>query len=58
MTRRGRHCPGGGKAGQWRGPAAALGQAGGKPLVIGGVVGTVKAVGSLIVVLLFVREFV
>jgi hypothetical protein len=37
---------------------AALKQAGGKPLVIGGVVGTVKAVGSLIVVLLFVREFV
>jgi len=38
--------------------AKALKQAGGKPLVIGGVVGTVKAVGSLIVVLLFVREFV
>jgi hypothetical protein len=37
---------------------AALKQAGGKPLIIGGVVGTVKAVGSLIVVLLFVREFV
>ncbi|HEY5763473.1 MAG TPA: putative sulfate exporter family transporter, partial [Rhodocyclaceae bacterium] len=37
---------------------AALKQAGGKPLVIGGVVGTVKAIGSLIVVLLFVREFI
>lgn len=37
---------------------AALKQAGGKPLVIGGVVGTAKAVGSLIVVLLFVKEFV
>lgn len=37
---------------------AALEQAGGKPLIIGGVVGTIKAVGSLIVVLLFVREFV
>jgi hypothetical protein len=37
---------------------AALKQAGGKPLVIGGVVGTLKAVGSLIVVLLFVKEFV
>ncbi|MBU1237712.1 MAG: YeiH family protein [Gammaproteobacteria bacterium] len=37
---------------------AALKQAGGKPLVIGGVVGTVKAVGSLIVVLLFVKEFI
>lgn len=36
----------------------ALKQAGGKPLIIGGVVGTLKAVGSLIVVLLFVREFV
>lgn len=36
----------------------ALRQAGGKPLIIGGVVGTLKAVGSLIVVLLFVREFV
>jgi uncharacterized integral membrane protein (TIGR00698 family) len=35
-----------------------LKQAGGKPLVIGSVVGLVKAVGSLIVVLLFVREFV
>lgn len=37
---------------------AALKQAGGKPLVIGGVVGTVKAVGSLVVVLLFVKEFI
>ena len=37
---------------------AALKQAGGKPLIIGGVVGTLKAVGSLIVVLLFVKEFV
>jgi uncharacterized membrane protein YadS len=36
----------------------ALKQAGGKPLVIGGVVGTLKAVGSLVVVLLFVKEFV
>jgi hypothetical protein len=36
----------------------ALKQAGGKPLVIGGVVGSLKAVGSLIVVLLFVKEFV
>ncbi|MBF0307098.1 MAG: putative sulfate exporter family transporter [Alphaproteobacteria bacterium] len=35
---------------------AALKQAGGQPLVIGGVVGTVKAIGSLIVVLMFVRE--
>jgi len=38
--------------------AKALKQAGGKPLIIGGIVGTVKALGSLIVVLLFVREFV
>jgi uncharacterized membrane protein YadS len=37
---------------------SALMQAGGKPLVIGSVVGVLKAVGSLIVVLLFVREFV
>ena len=37
---------------------AAIKQAGGKPLIIGSVVGTVKAVGALIVVLLFVREFV
>jgi uncharacterized integral membrane protein (TIGR00698 family) len=35
---------------------ASIKQAGGQPLVIGGVVGTVKAVLSLIVVLLFVRE--
>ncbi|OQX08359.1 MAG: hypothetical protein BWK76_23675 [Desulfobulbaceae bacterium A2] len=32
-------------------------QAGGKPLVVGTVVGLVKAVGSLIVVLLFIKEF-
>jgi hypothetical protein len=38
--------------------AKSLKQAGGKPLVIGSVVGTIKAVGSLIVVLLFVREFI
>ena len=38
--------------------AKSLKQAGGKPLIIGSVVGTIKAVGSLIVVLLFVREFV
>ena len=35
---------------------AAMRQAGGQPLVIGSVVGTAKAVFSLIVVLLFVRE--
>jgi len=35
---------------------ASIRQAGGDPLVIGGVVGTAKAVLSLIVVLLFVRE--
>ncbi len=35
-----------------------LKQAGGMPLVIGGVVGTLKAVGSLIVVMLFVKEFI
>jgi len=35
-----------------------LKQAGGKPLVIGSIVGLIKAIGSLIVVLLFVREFV
>jgi len=35
---------------------ASIKQAGGQPLVIGTVVGTVKAVGSLIVVLLFVTE--
>lgn len=38
--------------------AASIKQAGGKPLIIGSVVGTLKAVGSLIVVLMFVREFV
>src|SRR5262245_32627735 len=32
---------------------AALKQAGGQPLVIGGIVGTVKAVGSLIVIMVF-----
>jgi uncharacterized integral membrane protein (TIGR00698 family) len=37
---------------------AALKQAGGKPLIIGGIVGTLKAAGSLIVVLLFVKEFI
>ncbi len=37
---------------------ASIKQAGGKPLVIGSVVGTLKAVGSLIVVLMFVREFI
>ncbi len=36
----------------------ALKQAGGAPLIIGGVVGTIKAVGSLIVVMLFVKEFI
>ncbi len=35
-----------------------LKQAGGMPLIIGGTVGTVKAVGSLIVVMLFVKEFI
>jgi len=35
---------------------ASIKQAGGQPLVIGGVVGTAKAVLSLIVILLFVRE--
>lgn len=35
---------------------SAMKQAGGQPLVIGGAVGTVKAVLSLIVILLFVRE--
>jgi uncharacterized integral membrane protein (TIGR00698 family) len=38
--------------------AKTIKQAGGKPLIIGGIVGTLKAVGSLIVVLLFVREFI
>jgi uncharacterized integral membrane protein (TIGR00698 family) len=37
---------------------ASIKQAGGQPLVIGSVVGTVKAVGSLIVVWLFVKEIV
>ena len=37
---------------------AALKQAGGKPLIIGSVVGTGKALGSLLVVWLFVKEFV
>lgn len=36
----------------------ALKQAGGAPLIIGGVVGTLKAVGSLVVVLMFVKEFI
>jgi uncharacterized membrane protein YadS len=35
---------------------ASMKQAGGQPLVIGGIVGTVKAVLSLVVILLFVRE--
>ena len=35
---------------------AAMKQAGGQPLVIGGIVGTVKAVLSLIVIMLFVSE--
>jgi len=35
---------------------AAMRQAGGQPLVIGGAVGTVKALLSLIVIMLFVRE--
>ena len=35
---------------------ASIKQAGGQPLVIGGIVGTAKAVLSLIVVLLFVHE--
>ncbi len=37
---------------------ASIKQAGGQPLVIGSVVGTVKALGALVVVLLFVREIV
>ena len=32
---------------------ASLKQAGGQPLVIGGIVGTIKAVGSLIVIIVF-----
>jgi len=35
---------------------ASMKQAGGEPLVIGGVVGTLKAVLSLIVIMIFVRE--
>lgn len=38
--------------------AKTIQQAGGKPLIIGGIVGTLKAVGSLVIVLLFVREFI
>ena len=37
---------------------ASIKQAGGQPLVIGSVVGTVKALGSLVVVMLFVTEIV
>lgn len=37
---------------------ASLKQAGGEPLIVGGIVGTLKAVLSLIVVLLFVREVI
>ena len=37
---------------------ASIKQAGGQPLIIGSVVGSVKAVGSLIVVLLLVKEIV
>lgn len=37
---------------------ASLKQAGGEPLVVGGIVGTLKAVLSLIVVMLFVREVI
>ncbi len=37
---------------------ASIKQAGGQPLVIGSVVGTVKALGSLIVVMLFVTEII
>jgi hypothetical protein len=35
---------------------AAIKQAGGQPLVIGGIVGTTKALLSLVVIMLFVRE--
>ncbi len=35
---------------------SAMKQAGGQPLVIGGIVGTTKAVAALIVILMFVRE--
>jgi len=38
--------------------AKTIKQAGGKPLIIGGIVGTIKAVGSLVIVLMFVREFI
>jgi len=37
---------------------SAMKQAGGQPAVIGGIVGTVKAVASLIVIVLFVREVI
>jgi hypothetical protein len=37
---------------------ASIRQAGGHPLVIGSVVGTIKAVGALVVVMLFVKEIV
>jgi uncharacterized membrane protein YadS len=33
-----------------------IAQAGGQPLIIGTVVGLTKAIGSLIVIMLFVRE--
>jgi len=35
---------------------ASIKQAGGQPLVIGSIVGVIKAIGSLIVVLLMVSE--
>ena len=35
---------------------AAIKQAGGQPLIIGGVVGTLKATLSLVVVMMFVSE--
>jgi len=37
---------------------ASLKQAGGEPLIVGGIVGTLKAVLSLVVVMLFVREMI
>ena len=37
---------------------ASIKQAGGHPLIIGSVVGSVKAIGALIVVVLFVKEIV
>lgn len=37
---------------------ASIKQAGGAPLAIGSIVGVIKAVGSLIVILIFVRETV